>query len=86
MFYSLLNLSGRWGGWLAPRPGRFTPGNEVVPIAWKDVLGPRPVITCDVIPGCLASIQSIYRLRYPCPQINKWFTFSCVSKMAKDDY
>ena len=24
--YSFFNLGARWGGWLAPRPGRFTPG------------------------------------------------------------
>jgi hypothetical protein len=26
--YSFFNLGARWGGWLAPCPGRFTPGKE----------------------------------------------------------
>ena len=28
----LFNLGDRWGGWSAPRPGRFYPGNDLVPI------------------------------------------------------
>jgi hypothetical protein len=28
----LVNLGARWGGWLTPRPGRFTPGNKAAPI------------------------------------------------------
>ena len=27
-FYSFFNLGTRWGGWLKPRPGRFTPRKE----------------------------------------------------------
>jgi len=30
--YSSFNLSARWGGWSTPRPGRFTLGNDPVPI------------------------------------------------------
>jgi hypothetical protein len=30
--YSYFNLDLRWGGWLTPRPGRFTPGKDPVPI------------------------------------------------------
>jgi hypothetical protein len=30
--YSFFNLGNRWGGWSTPRPGRFTPGNDPVPI------------------------------------------------------
>jgi len=26
------NRGARWGGWSAPRPGRFTPGKDPVPI------------------------------------------------------
>jgi hypothetical protein len=29
--YTLFKLGARWG-WSTPRPGRFTPGNEPVPI------------------------------------------------------
>ena len=29
-FYSLFNLGANWGGWLMPRPGHFTPGNNLV--------------------------------------------------------
>jgi hypothetical protein len=27
-----LNLGVKWGGWSKPRPGRFTPGKDPVPI------------------------------------------------------
>jgi len=30
--YSFINLGARWGGWSAPRPGRFTSGKDPVPI------------------------------------------------------
>jgi len=30
--YSFFNLGARWGGWSTPSPGRFTPGNDMVPI------------------------------------------------------
>ena len=26
------NLGARWGGWSTPRPGRFTPGRDPVPV------------------------------------------------------
>jgi hypothetical protein len=32
-------------GWLTPRPGRFTPGNEPVPIVWEAGWAPGPVWT-----------------------------------------
>jgi hypothetical protein len=31
----ILNLGARRGGWSAPRPGRFTPGKDSVPIVWE---------------------------------------------------
>ena len=31
----------RWGGWLAPRPGRFTPGKDLVPIVQEAGWAPR---------------------------------------------
>ena len=30
--YSFFNLGARWGGWSTPRPDRFTPGKNPVPI------------------------------------------------------
>jgi hypothetical protein len=49
------------GGWLTPRLGRFTPGNEPVPIVWG--LGwPQ----CG-FPDCPARRKSLYGLRYPGP-------------------
>ena len=42
-------LSGPWhldeGGWSAPRPGRFTPGKDLVPIVQKAGWAPGPVWT-----------------------------------------
>jgi hypothetical protein len=32
-------------GWLTPRPGRFTPGNDTVPIVLGDVCAPGPFWT-----------------------------------------
>jgi hypothetical protein len=32
LLYSFLHLGARWGGWSTPRPGRFTPGKDLVPI------------------------------------------------------
>ena len=31
-----------WGGWSTPRPGRFTPGKDPVPIVQKAGLAPGP--------------------------------------------
>jgi hypothetical protein len=33
--YSLFNLHTRWGRWLMPWPGRFTPRNDTVRIVWE---------------------------------------------------
>jgi len=32
VLYSFFNLGARWDGWLTPRPGRYTPGKDPVPI------------------------------------------------------
>jgi hypothetical protein len=32
LLYPFLNLSARWGGWSTPRPGRFTPEKDPVPL------------------------------------------------------
>jgi hypothetical protein len=35
----LFNLRARWGGWSTPRPGRFTPENDPVPIVYVARMG-----------------------------------------------
>jgi len=37
------NLGARWGGWSTPRPGRFTPGKDPVPIVQEAGRAQRPV-------------------------------------------
>ena len=57
-----LNRSARWGGWSTSRPGRFTSGNNPVPIVWGWV-GPRARMD-----GCgksRAHRRSIPRLSVP---------------------
>jgi len=57
--YSFFNLGARWGGWLTPRLGRFTPGKNPVRIAQEAEWSPGPVLTAaenlapnrDSIPG-----------------------------------
>jgi hypothetical protein len=39
------NLGATWGVWSTPRPGRFTPGNDLVPIAQEAGWAPGPVWT-----------------------------------------
>ena len=66
-----LELDG--GGWSAPRPGRFTPGKDPVPIVQEAGWAPTPVwmgaenlsstgIRC---PDRQARSESLYRLSYP---------------------
>jgi hypothetical protein len=40
-----LDLGARRGGWSAPRPGRFTPGKDPVPIVQEAGWAPGPVWT-----------------------------------------
>jgi hypothetical protein len=40
------DLGGRRGGWSAPCPGRFTPGNDPVPIVQEAGWAPGPVWAC----------------------------------------
>ena len=37
----LLDLGARWGGWLTPRPGRFTPGKETRYPLYRRLGGPQ---------------------------------------------
>jgi hypothetical protein len=41
----LFNLGAREGGWSTARPGRFTPGNDPVPIVQEAGWAPGPVWT-----------------------------------------
>jgi hypothetical protein len=69
----ILNLGIRGGGWSAPRPDRFTPGKDPVPIAQEAGCAPEPVWTCEknLTPTGIRSSdrpvrsQSLYRLSYP---------------------
>jgi hypothetical protein len=46
-----LDLGARRGGWLAPRPGRFTPVKDPVPIVHEAGWAPGPVWTCAKNPA-----------------------------------
>jgi hypothetical protein len=69
----LLDHGTRRGGWSAPRPGRFTPGKDPVPIVQEVGWAPGPVRTCakNLAPTGIRSpdrpsrSQSQYRLSYP---------------------
>jgi hypothetical protein len=70
------DLGARSGGWSAPRPGRFTPGKDPVPIVQEAGWAPGPVWTCAKylaptgirLPDRPARSKSLYRLIYPDPQ------------------
>ena len=72
-----LSWPGRLGGgrWLAPRPGRFTPGKDPVPIVQEAGWAPGPVWTGTEnlastgirSPDRPARSESLYRLSYPGP-------------------
>jgi hypothetical protein len=47
--YSFSTSALEGGGWSAPRPGRFTPGKDPVPIVQKSGWAPGPVWTCAKI-------------------------------------
>jgi hypothetical protein len=61
------------GGWSAPRPGRFTPWKDPVPIVLEAGWAPELVWTCAKnlaptgirFPDRPARSQSLYRLSYP---------------------
>jgi hypothetical protein len=61
------------GGWSAPRPGRFTPGKDPVPIVQEAGWASGLVWTCakNLAPTGIRSpdrparSQSLYRLSYP---------------------
>jgi len=63
------NLDARWGGWSTPRPGRFTPGKDPVPIVNEAGWASEPVWTGaeNVAPASIRSpdrtarSESLYR-------------------------
>ena len=71
--YSFFNFGARWGGRSTPRPGRFIPGKDPVPILQEDGQAPRPVLTGGEnlartgirYPECPAPGESLHRLSYP---------------------
>jgi hypothetical protein len=73
-------------GWLAPCPGRFTPGKDLAPIVQRAGWDQRPVWTCAKnltptgihAPDRPARSQSLYRLSYLGPYIYVYlFIFNC---------
>jgi hypothetical protein len=70
-----LDLGARGGGWSAPRPSRFNPGKDPVPIVQETGWAPGLVWTGAKnlaptgtrFPGRPARSQSLYRLSYPAP-------------------
>jgi hypothetical protein len=72
-----LDRGARRGGWPAPRPGRFTPGKDPVPIVQEAGWAPGQVWTCAKSlapteirsPDRPAPSQSLYRPSYPGPII-----------------
>jgi hypothetical protein len=74
--YTLSLTSARYGdGWSTPRPGRFTPGKDPVPIVQEAGWAPGPVWTGpeNLAPTGIQSperpalSESLYRLSYPGP-------------------
>jgi hypothetical protein len=67
------DFGARSGRWSAPRPGRFTPGKNPVPIVQEARWAPGPIWTCAKnrtptgirSPDHPARSQSPYRLSYP---------------------
>jgi hypothetical protein len=77
-FYSFFNLVARLvDGWSTPRPGRFTPGNEPVPIVQGAGWVPGPVWTGAENPASTeirspdrpGRSESQHRLSYPGPRM-----------------
>ena len=66
------------GGWSTPRPGRFTPGKDPVPVVQEAGWAPGPVWmgaenlaphTGIRSPDRPARSESLYRLSYPGPYL-----------------
>ena len=76
-----LDLGARWGGWSTPRPGRFTPGKDPVPIVQEAGWAPEPVRRCAEnlastgirSPDRPVRSESLYRPSYPAPPITYYY-------------
>jgi hypothetical protein len=76
------NIGARWGGWSTPRPGRFTPGKDPIPIVKETGWAPRPVWTgaqnlaphWDSTPDRPVRSESLYRLGYHGTQVRRQTT------------
>jgi hypothetical protein len=81
----ILNLGARRGGWLVPRPGRFTPGKDPVPIVQEAGRALGPIWTCAKnlartgirSPDRLARSQSLCRAARPTFYNNTNDKFMC---------
>jgi len=68
------------GGWSTPRPGRFAPGKNPVPIVWEAGWASEPVWTGAeylALTGIRSTDgpvrgESLYRLRYPGPRRSQY--------------
>jgi hypothetical protein len=78
--YSFFNPVARWGGWLTPRSGRFTPGKETLYPLYRRLGGPQgrskrvrkmfPPPSGIRSPNHPARSESLYQLSYPGPHRN----------------
>jgi len=72
-FYSFFNLGVRQDGWSTPRPDRFAPGNDPVPLVQEAGWAPRPawrsaknVASTGIRhPDRIARSESLNRLHLP---------------------
>jgi hypothetical protein len=71
---SFFNLGNKWGGWSASLPGRFTPGNDRLPICIESWMDPRTDLdSCGKshpptgirYPDIPVRSESLYRPHYP---------------------
>ena len=73
LLYSFYNIGARWDWWLTPRPGRFPPRNDPVPIVQEAGWGPGPVCRGTENPTFIGirppdrstHSESLHRLSYP---------------------
>jgi hypothetical protein len=78
------------GGWSTPRPGRFSPGKDPVPIVWEAGWATGPVWTGaeNLVPTGIRSpdrlsrSESPYRLRYPGPEESGGSVFNFSSRTS----
>ena len=79
--------------WSTPRPGRFTPGKEPVPIVQEAGWAPGPVWTGaeNLAPTVIRSpdrparSEPLYRLSYAGPLYNSYSTVNYSSNVAQKD-